>query len=206
MKTTNAMQLKAKIKNRAKRSGVSPQLLMQDYLLERLLERVSKSQWRDYVVVKGGMLIASFIGVDSRVTKDLDTTIQGFALTHESAERAFREIASIEVDDDIAFEFLRTEDIRETDEYPGIRVFLSAPRWRKPFLTVPHATGTVNGVLKTMAGAGVQVVGSAWAGDAPCWQSRRPAHRLRCAPYAFSRSNFSMKSTSACTPSTGMAL
>lgn len=126
MKTANAMQLKARIKARAKELGVSPQLMMQDYLLERLLERLSLSAWRESVILKGGMLIGSLVGVESRVTKDLDTTISGFTLTHESAEIAFREICSVEVDDDISFEFLRTEDIRETDDYPGIRVFLKA--------------------------------------------------------------------------------
>lgn len=86
MKTANAMQLKARIKARAKELGVSPQLMMQDYLLERLLERLSLSTWRKSVILKGGMLIGSLVGVESRVTKDLDATIRGFSLTYESAE------------------------------------------------------------------------------------------------------------------------
>lgn len=126
MRTNNAMQLKALIRNRAKAEEVSPQLVMQNYLLERFLERISLSSWRDRIVIKGGMLISSLIGVDKRSTKDLDTTIQGFTLTHESAEKAFREIAAVEVDDDFEFKFIRTEDIREGDEYPGIRVHLTA--------------------------------------------------------------------------------
>lgn len=126
MKTNNAMQLKALIRNRAKAKGVSPQLVMQNYLLERLLERISLSSWHDCVVIKGGMLISSLIGVDKRSTKDLDTTIQGFTLTHENAEKAFREIAAVDIDDDFEFQFVRTEDIREGDEYPGIRVHLTA--------------------------------------------------------------------------------
>lgn len=71
-----------------------PQLVMQSYLLERLLERISLSPWRDSVVVKGGVLISSLMGVDRRSTKDLDATVRGFPLTHENAERAFREIAA----------------------------------------------------------------------------------------------------------------
>ena len=126
MRTNNAMQLKVLIRNRAKAEGVSPQLVMQNYLLERLLERISLSSWRDCIVIKGGMLISSLIGVDRRSTKDLDTTIQGFTLTHESAEKAFREIAAVDVDDDFEFKLIRTEDIREGDEYPGIRVHLTA--------------------------------------------------------------------------------
>ena len=120
------MQLKARINTRAKEAGIPAQSLMQSYLFERLLERLSKSKWRDNVVIKGGMLISSLVGVASRTTMDLDTTITGFTLTRESAEKVFREVAVIDADDDWAFEFDRTEDIRETDDYPGIRVYLKA--------------------------------------------------------------------------------
>ena len=122
MRTKNAMQLKARINTRAKEAGIPAQSLMQSYLFERLLERLSKSKWRDNVVIKGGMLISSLVGVASRTTMDLDTTITGFTLTRESAEKVFREVAVIDADDDWSFEFDRTEDIRETDEYPCIRV------------------------------------------------------------------------------------
>lgn len=126
MKTTNAMQLKARVKNRAREAGIPPQALMQNYLIERLLVRISKSGWRANMVVKGGMLISSLVGIASRATMDLDTTVRGLELTHESAESAFREIIAIPSDDDWRFQFVRTEDIRETDDYPGIRVHLKA--------------------------------------------------------------------------------
>ena len=126
MRTANAMQLKARVNARAKQAGIPAQMMMQNYLLERLLERLSISPWRDRVVVKGGMLISSLVGVASRTTMDLDTTVRGFGLTHESAETAFREIIAAEVDDDWTFEFVRTEDIREANDYPGIRVHLLA--------------------------------------------------------------------------------
>ena len=126
MKTRNATQLKARINAMAKKAGIPAQAMMQSYLLERLLERLSNSPWRNNVVIKGGVLISSLVGVSSRTTMDLDTTVRGFDLTHESAERAFREIISVQADDDWEFEFDRTEDIRETDDYPGIRVHLRA--------------------------------------------------------------------------------
>lgn len=126
MRTKNAMQLKALIRNRAREESVPAQLVMQNYLIERLLERISRSSWRDVVVIKGGILISSLVGVSKRGTKDLDTTVQGVPLTHENAERAFREIVSVGVDDDFVFDFLRKEDIREPDDYPGIRVHLLA--------------------------------------------------------------------------------
>lgn len=116
--------------------------MMQNYLLERLLERVSLSSWRERVIVKGGMLISSLVGVDSRTTMDLDTTVRGFDLTHESARRAFSEICAVEVDDDVVFELLRTEDIRETDDYPGIRVYLRA---LYPPMVVPLSVDVTTG-------------------------------------------------------------
>ena len=126
MRTRNAMQLKTQIRNKAKDVGTTPQLMMQNYLLERIIERISLSHLRDNVVIKGGVLISSLVGVDKRSTYDLDATIQGLPLTHENAEKAFREIITVDVDDDFSFEFVRTEDIREADDYPGIRVHLLA--------------------------------------------------------------------------------
>ena len=142
MRMKNAMQLKAHVNNMAKEAGIPTQALMQSYLLERLLERLSRSTWRDNIVIKGGVLIASLVGVSSRTTMDLDTTVRGFALTHDSAEKVFRDIMAVQVDDDWEFELDRIEDIRETDDYPGIRVHLkgSYPPMLVP-LTVDVTTG-----------------------------------------------------------------
>lgn len=142
MRTTNAMQLKARVNSRAREAGIPPQALMQSYLIERFLDRLSRSDWRENVVVKGGVLISSLVGVASRTTMDLDTTVCGFDLTHESAESVFREVASIPADDDWEFEFDRTEDIREADDYPGIRVHLKAlyPPMAVP-ITIDVTTG-----------------------------------------------------------------
>ncbi len=142
MRTANAMQLKARIKNSAKEAGIPAQSMLQNYLFERLLERLSKSEWHDNVVMKGGMLISSLVGIASRTTMDLDTTIRGFDLTHESVTDVFRQIAAVEVDDDWEFEFDRTENIREMDDYPGIRIHLKAnyPPMSVP-LTVDVTTG-----------------------------------------------------------------
>lgn len=138
----NAMQLKAHVNNMAKEAGIPTQALMQSYLLERLLERLSRSTWRDNIVIKGGVLISSLVGVSSRTTMDLDTTVRGFALTHDSAEKVFRDIMAVKVDDDWEFELDRIENIRETDDYPGIRVHLkgSYPPMLVP-LTVDVTTG-----------------------------------------------------------------
>ena len=102
MRTKSAMQLKAIIRNRAKVESVPPQLVMQNYLLERLLERLPLSTWRDNIVIKGGVLISSLVGVGKRSTRDLGITVCVFPLTHENAEKTFREIADVKADDDFS--------------------------------------------------------------------------------------------------------
>ena len=126
MRTNNAMQLKAKVNNRAKAVGISPAHAMQAYVLDCLVVRLSRSRYRDSVIVKGGVLIGSLIGVDKRTTMDLDTTVRGITLTHDAVRKAFEEICAIGADDDLTYSVVRTSDIRETDDYPGIRVHLEA--------------------------------------------------------------------------------
>lgn len=122
----NAMQLKAIIKNIAKEKKISAILVLQNYMLERFLERVSRSPYRNNFIIKGGFLIASMIGLDSRTTKDLDATIIGYPVSAESVRRMTEEILSVPVDDHIAFSFKGIGEIREEDEYVGYRVALTA--------------------------------------------------------------------------------
>ena len=126
MITKNPMQLKAIIKNKAQEKNISAQLVMQNYMLERLLERISISPYRNNFILKGGFLISAIVGLDTRATMDLDTTIKGFTLTHEKIKEIFEDICTIKVDDDVQFEIVSIADIRETDDYPGIRVSLKA--------------------------------------------------------------------------------
>ncbi len=126
MITNNPMQLKAFVKKVAAEKNVSAQLVMQNYMMERLLERVSLSKYKKNFILKGGFLIAAIVGLDTRMTMDLDSTIKGFKLTHDSIREIFEDICKIEVEDDVTFSVNRTTDIRETDDYPGIRVSLTA--------------------------------------------------------------------------------
>jgi len=126
MITSNAMQLKAFIKKKAEENKISAQLVMQNYMLERLLERISLSKYRDNLILKGGFLIAAIVGLDSRATMDMDTTIKGLPLTHESVHSIFDEICNIPIEDNISFSVLHTSDIRERDDYQGLRVHISA--------------------------------------------------------------------------------
>jgi predicted nucleotidyltransferase component of viral defense system len=124
--TKNPMQLKAFIKKKAEENNISSQLVMQNYMMERLLERISLSPYRKNFILKGGFLIAAIVGLNSRTTMDLDATIKGLDLTHESIDRIFKEICAIKIEDNITFSVLRTTEIREGDDYPGLRVALEA--------------------------------------------------------------------------------
>ncbi len=126
MITKNPMQLKAFIKNKAAEKNISAQLVMQNYMMECLLERISLSKYQHNFILKGGFLISAIVGLDSRTTMDMDTTMKGLTLTHESIRSIFTEICNISIEDDIAFKIVSIADIRETDDYPGIRVALKA--------------------------------------------------------------------------------
>ena len=121
----NAMQLKAYVKNLAKEKKISAQIVLQNYMLERLLERISVSEYRDNFILKGGFLLAAMVGLDTRATMDMDATIKGLPVTKETISQMFIDICHIHIEDDIIFEFSGIEDIREDDEYSGFRVSLS---------------------------------------------------------------------------------
>lgn len=146
MITKNPMQLKAFIKKKAAEKNVSAQLVMQNYMLERLLERVSLSRYKQNFILKGGFLISAIVGLDTRTTMDLDTTIKGFTLTHESIYNIFIEICAIEIDDDVRFQIADISDIREGDDYPGIRVALKA---NYPPISVPLTVDVTTGDMIT---------------------------------------------------------
>lgn len=122
----NAMQLKAILKNMAKQKNISAQLVLQNYMLERLLERVSVSKYRDNFILKGGFLIAAMVGLDTRATMDMDATIKGYPVNEQTVQKMFEEICAIELNDDVTFTFRQIGEIREGDEYTGYRVTLTA--------------------------------------------------------------------------------
>jgi len=122
----NAMQLKAILKNMAKQKNISAQLVLQNYMLERLLERVSVSKYHDNFILKGGFLIAAMVGLDTRATMDMDATLKGYPVNEETVQKMFEEICAIELNDDVTFTFRQISEIREGDEYTGYRVALTA--------------------------------------------------------------------------------
>lgn len=122
----NTMSFKAIINNIARENKVSAQSVLQTYMLERLLERISVSKYKDNFILKGGMLISAMLGIDSRTTMDMDTTIKGFSLTEENINNIMNEICNIDLKDDITLEIKNITLIREEDDYSGYRVTFEA--------------------------------------------------------------------------------
>ncbi len=118
----NGMQLKAEVKKIAKEKEISAGLVLQNYMLERFLERVSLSKYRDCYILKGGFLIASMIGLDPRTTMDMDATIKRLPVNEAMVRVMIEEIIAIPLSDDIVFHMKSICGIRKDDEYSGFRV------------------------------------------------------------------------------------
>ena len=117
-----AWQLKDRIRNLAKSKSADAQVLMRNYMMERFLERISVSEYRDKFILKGGMLVAAMIGLESRATMDIDGTIKGINVNVEDVEKMIATIASVPMDDGVEFQVKRISEIMDEAEYPGIRV------------------------------------------------------------------------------------
>ena len=123
---SKAMQLKDKIKNLALKNHVPAQAVLQNFMLERLLERISLSQFKEKIVLKGGMLIASMVGINHRTTMDMDATLRGYTFSEVTIRGAFSEICAIPLDDEVTLVLDHILPIREDDEYGGYRVAILA--------------------------------------------------------------------------------
>lgn len=124
--SSKAMSLKVKIKNYAKSKSIAAQVVLQNYMFERFLARLSMSDYREKFVVKGGMLIAAIVGLDTRSTMDLDTTLRNLPLTEEKVMEAVENICKITLGDDVIFEVKSIAPIRKDDRYGGFCVRLDA--------------------------------------------------------------------------------
>lgn len=119
-------QLKGAIRNIAKKNNLLPQEILQMFLFERILERLSVSKYKDNFILKGGLLISSIIGIAERTTMDMDTTVRGIPMEEENINKIIQEIIKIDVEDGIVFEFVKMEPIRDDDAYNNFRVHLRA--------------------------------------------------------------------------------
>ena len=121
---TSSMQVKALIRNKARGDSDKAQILLRIYMMERFLERISVSKYRNNFILKGGLLVSSLVGVDMRTTMDIDTTVRALPLTQEQMTVIFGEIMQIDLNDGVQFQIKRVMNIMEGLEYGGVRFFI----------------------------------------------------------------------------------
>lgn len=122
----SSMQLKDLIRNLSKEVGIEPYVLIRKYMMERFLERVSKSRYNSSFILKGGMLVSAFVGIEARATMDIDTTIKGVSVTATEMERMITEISNIDLEDNLKFRIKKVSEIMDEAEYSGIRFSMDA--------------------------------------------------------------------------------
>ena len=119
-------QVKGRIKNLAKVKNADARVLMRIYMMERFLERVANSEYKDNFIIKGGMLVTAMVGVALRSTMDIDTSIRNQNLSAADSKEIVESITAVELGDGVRFEIKDISDIMDEMEYPGIRVTLNA--------------------------------------------------------------------------------
>ena len=121
-----ARQLKDLIRNLSREKSADAQLLMRNYMMERFLERLAQSEYRDNFIIKGGILVTAMIGVAHRSTMDIDTSMKNLNLSAEDALRVVNQVKDIDLDDGVSFDVKDVSNIMDEMEYPGIRVTMNA--------------------------------------------------------------------------------
>ena len=111
----------AKSKNLATKYNITPNEVLQNYMFERILERLSVSKYKNNFILKGGLLLSSIMGIDTRTTMDMDTSVKGIDLTEAELYEILNEILNINVEDNVKFQITISEPIRIEDEYGGLK-------------------------------------------------------------------------------------
>ena len=123
---TSPRQLKDKIRNAEQKYNLPANTLLNYYMMERFLCRLSNSEYSDNFIIKGGFLISSLIGIDMRSTMDIDTTIKGIPVNEESIRKIIEGVIKIELEDNITWAIEKIRSIHEAGEYDDFRITLIA--------------------------------------------------------------------------------
>ena len=119
-------QIKGKIKSVAQKNHADARTLMRIYMMERFLERLAKSEYRDHFIIKGGILVTAMIGVANRSTMDIDTSVKNLNLSAQDVLKVIDQVKEIDLDDGVSFEVKAVSNIMDEMEYPGIRITMNA--------------------------------------------------------------------------------
>lgn len=118
----NSDKLNALIKKRAGGSNDISLHLHQMFFFEHVLMRLEKSDYKNNIILKGGVLLSSIIGSDMRTTKDIDATLKSIPLNEKSVKTIFEEILSMDIEDGFNFKIESIKNIRLESEYGGYRI------------------------------------------------------------------------------------
>ena len=108
----------------SKGDSTKAQIIIRNYVMGRFLERLSISAYRDILILKGGILVSSMVGLDNRTTLDVDATVKNHPLSLESARKVVEEIISVQIEDGTVFKIISIDNIMGELEYSGVRVTL----------------------------------------------------------------------------------
>jgi len=139
-----ATQLKALVRNMSKGNSTKAQIIIRYYVTERFLERLSLSQYKSNLLLKGGALVAAIAGLDNRSTMDVDATLNELPLSEDNARKVVEDIVAVTIDDGMEFEITNVSTIMDESDYPGVRVILDTTlnKMHTP-LKIDFSTGDV---------------------------------------------------------------
>ena len=122
MSSNSAQAVKDKLRNISNEKNINFNAVLKFYMYDRFIERLSKSKYRDNIVLKGGFYLSSLFGIENRSTIDIDAAIRKAEFTEDNLLKMITEIINVDVDDNVVFKINETSSIRDEDEYGGLRV------------------------------------------------------------------------------------
>lgn len=120
----NIQSFKGKVRKLSQETGLSHNQIIQNFMFEKFLDRLSLSNYKNNFIIKGGCLLSSIMGIDMRTTMDIDTNITGLPFTLENITEMISEIINTDIDDNVSFQIVSIEEIKEQQEYDGYRFTL----------------------------------------------------------------------------------
>ena len=120
----NKDSLKARANNLANELGVSQNIIYDRFFYDAFLSRLAISRYKDKFVLKGGLYLSSLLGINNRSTMDLDFYLKSIAMEKDNIVSIIKEISALDLDDNISFTTIGSEDIRQEDVYGGFRVII----------------------------------------------------------------------------------
>ena len=116
--------IESKAKDLSRIKNIDYYELLQRFMFERILERISVSKYNNNFIIKGGLLLSAMFGIDNRSTKDMDATIKGLNIDKEEMINILNEILCIDLQDGVKFDVIDITNIRENDEYGGNKYYI----------------------------------------------------------------------------------